>query len=266
MTESIFTAAPGSVLVDVQAPAQTVTITTNPALTAARIRVTTDATDGETADNVRNARITQHGHKVSVRVAEPAPTVVGNMSFSGGGVHVVQNIGTIHAGQSFTGVTIDANGNMFVGGMTSGNVTSIGAQPTVSVVIELPPLCGVSINCRNAAITVTGGLAALEVDGHNTNLVADLIGRLKWEGHNGDVIVSRIAEWIDVSTHNGHTDISAYSGSAARVKTHNGGIRITAEASSTGSVKASTYNGSITLAGTRHLDVQTSTRRGRVIK
>ena len=265
MTEQTFTTAAGPVLVNLDGPANHVVIQTDPQLAAAQIRITTSDATGDSADLVHATRVVRDGHLLNVRIPERRSSTGYSSTtvINGGSVRISQNIGHVAAGQTFTGVVIDEFGNMTVGGF-SGPGAGAASSP-ITVVITLPTLCGVRLNCPNAAIVVKGGLAALEASGHNGSLVADLIGRLKWNGHNGSITVDRLAETLDVQTHNGSTRIGAYSGSAVRLRAHNGSVSILAERTATGAMDVQTYNGQIQISGARHLDVRATTRRGRVV-
>ncbi|MEH0424751.1 hypothetical protein [Streptomyces sp. B21-083] len=266
MTEQTLNAtAAGPILAAVRADMGEVLVTIDPAATAARVVISTEDTKGPAADAVRRSRITQDGNRLSITVpeVEGSTVVMGNMSFHGGGVNFVQNVTSVGRGQTMTGVTI-VNGRVVSGGISGGG-TVVSA---IEVRVTLPAGSGVQMNGRNANLTVSGPLAALDYSGHNGNVRTGVVGRIKVRTHNGDTDVEAVTEWADVEGHNGDTEIGSYGGGAARLITHNGNVRLAASPAASGRIEARSYNGNIRLHGTNRpgLDVQTSTRNGRVSK
>ncbi|MEV8474850.1 DUF4097 family beta strand repeat-containing protein [Streptomyces sp. NPDC051173] len=258
MTEQTFNASiPGALLASIRCPQGAVRVAVISSLTVAQVTVRTKDGSGPTADAVRRTRIIQNGDRLSITVPEvEGTTVIGSTTIRNGGATIIQNFGTIGADQSVTGMTI-RNGQVIMGGSLSS---------PVEVVVGLPAGSGVQMESHNADLTVTGVLAALDFKTHNGSLRAGVVGRVKVRGHNGTNDVEAVQEWVDIETHNGDTEIGSYSGGAARMRTRNGNIRLSATPTASGRLEASAYNGNIRLVGTRHLDVATSTRNGRVSK
>ncbi|MEU7153839.1 hypothetical protein AB0B15_38365 [Streptomyces sp. NPDC045456] len=270
MTEQTLTAtAAGPILASIKANMGEVRVTVDPTATAARVVIRTDDTEGPAADAVRRSRITQDGNRLSITVADIEGSAVvmgGNMTFhqNGGAINVFQNVTTVGYGQTMTGVTI-VNGRVISGGFSGGGAAVVSP---VEVLITLPAGSGVQLATRNANLTVTGLLAALDFNGHNGNVRAGVVGRIKVRGHNGTTDVEAVQEWADIETHNGDTEIGTYGGGAARLITHNGNVRLAASPAASGRIEARSHNGNIRLHGTNRpeLDVRTSTRNGYVSK
>ncbi|MFD9819084.1 DUF4097 family beta strand repeat-containing protein [Streptomyces violascens] len=262
MTAQTFNAtSAGPILAAIDITMGEVLVTVDPAATAARVVISTTDTKGPAADAVNGSRITQDGHRLAVTVPElkiKGNTVVGNMTVIGSG-NVFQNVTMVGRGQTMTGVTI-IDGRVVAG--DAGEVVS-----PVEVRIVLPAGSGVQLRTRNANLTVTGVLAALDADGHNGDVRTGIVGRIKRRGHNGNTDVEAVTEWADIESHNGDTEIGSYGGGAARLITHNGNIRLAASTAASGQIEARAHNGNIRIHGNRpDLDVRTSTRNGRVSK
>ncbi|MDJ0345544.1 hypothetical protein QMK19_33910 [Streptomyces sp. H10-C2] len=262
MTEQTHTAAAaGPILAAVQADMGEVLVTIDPAATVARVVISTKDAEGPSADAVRRTRITQDGNRLSITVPEVEGSNVGVSVYGSG--NFIQNVTSVGRGQTMTGVTI-VNGRVISGGISGGSAV---VSP-IEVRVTLPAGSGVRMNGRNANLTVSGVLAALDYSGHNGHIRTGVVGRIKVRTHNGHTDADVVQEWADIEGHNGDTEIGTYSGTAARLITHNGSIRLAASPAASGQIEARSYNGNIRLHGTNRtgLDVQTSTRNGRVSK
>ncbi|MFJ8676727.1 hypothetical protein [Streptomyces sp. NPDC093589] len=250
------------VLADINCFNGQVTVTIDPTATAASARVHTRDTDGPSAKAARNATIRLTGDQLRVTVPDPEPTVIGNSHFRGGSVF--QNVSFVSGGMTMTGVTIDQNGNMTVGGV-SGDAN---ASP-IEIDVTLPPGSGVKLRGHNLHLSVNGPLAALDTETHNGILRAGILGKAKIRTHNGNSTIDAIQHDIDSETHNGTTTIGSYSGGAARLVTHNGGIHLTASRHAGGEIYARCHNGSIVLRGVvgrTDLQVTTKSHNGHISK
>ncbi|MFI1890433.1 hypothetical protein [Streptomyces jumonjinensis] len=256
-------AAVGPVLAAVTCPMGSVRVTVDATATIARAEVRTDDTTGPTADAVAQSRISQDGNRLTIVVPDVRGAGGGmtqTVITSGGGTRVTQVFGNVTG--SVTGMTI-INGQIITGG---GNTV---ASSGIEVLITLPAGSGVQMNSRNADLTVTGLLAALDLDTHNGSLRAGIVGRAKVRGHNGDNDIEAIQDWADIETHNGNTYIGTYGGGAARLITHNGNLELSATPSASGRIEARAHNGNVRLRGVSNrpeLDVVTKTRNGRISK
>ncbi|MCX4598318.1 DUF4097 family beta strand repeat-containing protein [Streptomyces sp. NBC_01549] len=248
-------------LADITCPDGVVTVTVDPAATVASATVRTKDTSGPSADAARNASISLNGDVLTVVVPKVKATVINNTHVRGGTVY--QNVSYVGPGTTGTGVTIDGNGNMTIGGISGG-----GHNP-VEVDVILPPGSGVQMDSYNAPLTVRGALAALDFKTQNGNLNAGVLGRVKVRGYNGDNVIDAVQEWADLETYNGNNEIDSYSGGEAKLVTYNGDIRLTASRTANGRIEARTYNGDIRLrgvSGRSDLAVSTKTRNGDVRK
>ncbi|GAA2350607.1 hypothetical protein [Streptomyces violaceusniger] len=257
-------AAVGPVLASVTCPMGTVRVTVDPTATIARAVVRTDDTTGPAADAVRDSRITQDGNQLTIVVPEMqgAGGGITQVFTSGGRTRVTQVIGGTVYG-SVTAMTITEDGRVITGGGST--MVSSG----VEVLITLPAGSGVQMRSRNADLTVTGVLAALDLDTHNGSLTAGIVGRVQVRGHNGDNDIQSVTGWADIETHNGSTYIGSYGGGAARLITHNGNVDLVATPAATGRIEARSHNGNIRLRGVSNrpdLDVVTKTRNGHISK
>ncbi|MGW2050797.1 hypothetical protein ACWCPF_37335 [Streptomyces sp. NPDC001858] len=250
-------------LADVTCPSGTVKVTVDPTATAPSARVRTDDETGPAADAVRRSTVSLDGDRLTVRVPElEGVGGVTQIINTGRGARIYQSVGGVYG--SVTGVTIDGNGNMTIGGVSGGVASS-----PIEVLVTLPAGSGVKVKSHNAHLEVDGPLAALRMDTHNGHVRAGVVGRAKIDGHNGNYTFEAIQESVDIDSHNGHTMIGSYSGSDASVTTHNGTVNLAATPRATGGIVARTHNGSITLRGVRgrqDLDVRTSTHNGSVHK
>ncbi|MGW2826364.1 DUF4097 family beta strand repeat-containing protein [Streptomyces sp. NPDC001443] len=248
-------------LADITCPDGVVTVTVDPAATVASATVRTKDTSGPSAYAARKATIRLNGDVLTVVVPKTEATVVNNMRVRGGTVY--QNVSYVGPGTTLTGVTIDGNGNMTIGGISGG-----GHNP-VEVDVILPPGSGVKMDSYNAPLTVRGALAALDFKTQNGNLNAGVLGRVKVRGYNGNNVIDAVQEWADLETYNGDNEIDSYSGGEAKLVTYNGDIRLTVSRTANGRVEARTYNGDIRLrgvSGRSDLAVSTKTRNGDVRK
>ncbi|MFC0602246.1 DUF4097 family beta strand repeat-containing protein [Streptomyces palmae] len=250
-------------LAHVTSPSGTIKVTVDPTATVPSATVRTDDKTGPSADAVARSTVSLDGDRLIVRVPEiEGVGGVAQIINTGGGTRVYQSGGVIFG--SVTGVTIDRNGNMTIGGISGGTASS-----PIEVLITLPAGSGVTVDSHNAHLTVTGPIAALRMDTHNGHVRAGVVGRAKIDGHNGNYTFDAIQESVDIDSHNAHTTIGTYSGSDAHVTTHNGTLNLSATPQATGRIEARTHNGSITLRGVRgrqDLDVRTSTHNGSVHK
>ncbi|CAM5695057.1 hypothetical protein [Streptomyces mordarskii] len=258
-------AAVGPALAAVTCPMGSVQVTVDPAATIARAVVRTDDTTSPAAEAVRDSRVTQDGNRLTITVPElqgASGGITQTVITRGGRTQVTQVIGGTVYG-SVTAMTITKDGRVITGGSTA--TVSSG----IEVLITLPAGSGVQMRSYNADLTVTGVLAALDLDTHNGSLTAGVIGRVQVRGHNGDNDLQSVTEWADIETHNGSTYIGSYSGGTARLITHNGNVDLAASPAATGRIEARAHNGNIRLRGVSNrpdLDVVTNTRNGHISK
>lgn len=257
------------VLADVRCPNGVITVTVDPAATKASATVTTDDTTGPAADAVRDSTIELVGDRLNVTVPDVpgGGGITQTVTTRGGRTTVYQNVGTILTGESITGLTIDANGNMTFGSISGARMSS-GPSP-VKVHVTLPSGSGLRVKSTNASLTVTGPLAALDVDTRNGDVRAGVVARVKVRSHNGNTRLDAVQDWADIESHNGTTTIATYSGNEARLISHNGNVDLTAARAATGRIEARTHNGNIALRGVTGragLDVVTRTHHGHVSK
>ncbi|MFI9588270.1 hypothetical protein ACIHCQ_42295 [Streptomyces sp. NPDC052236] len=257
-------AAVGPVLASVNCPMGIVRVTVDQAAAVATAVVRTDDATGAAADAVRDSRISRDGNRLTVVVPDVQGAGGGGftqtVTRSGGRITVSQNFGTVTG--SVTGVTI-VNGRVITGG---GNTA---VSSGIEVLITLPAGSGVQMTSYNADLEITGLLAALDLDTHNGNVRAGILGRVKVRGHNGDNDIAAVQEWADIETHNGNTYVRSYGGGAARLITHNGNVELSAARSASGRIEARSHNGNIRLrgvSGRSDLDVVTNTRHGHISK
>lgn len=251
-------------LADVTCPSGIVKVTVDPRATIPSATVRTDDKTGPAADAVRDSTVSLSGDRLTVNVPgiDGANGLTQVISTGHGGTRVYQSVGTVYG--SVTGVTIDARGNVTIGGVSGGSASS-----PIEVLVTLPAGSGVKVDSRNAHLEVDGPLAALRMDTHNGHVRAGVVGRAKIDGHNGDYTFEAVQTSVDIDSHNGNTTIGSYSGSDARVITHNGNVHLSVTPRATGRIEARSHNGSIHLRGTHgrgDLDVRTSTHNGSVTK
>jgi hypothetical protein len=251
-------------LADITCRDGVVKVTVDPRATIPTATVRTDDKTGPAADAVRRSTVSLHGDRLTVNVPdiEGAGGVTQIINTGRGRTTVFQSAGVVYG--NLTGVTIDGNGNMTIGGVSGG----IASSP-IEVLVTLPAGSGVKVESHNANLEVDGPLAALRMDTHNGHVRAGVVGQVQIDGHNGHYTFEAIQTSVEIDSHNGHTVIGSYSGGNARVITHNGSLQLSATPRATGRIEARSHNGSIYLRGTQgrgDLDVRTSTRNGSVVK
>ncbi|MGW2227475.1 DUF4097 family beta strand repeat-containing protein [Streptomyces formicae] len=259
MTEKTLTPAPvGPLLLDVTTDGGEVRVRVDPTATAASVTIRTDDEDGPAAEAARGASAVLSGQRLTVRVPKiegaDGSVTIGNMTFNGG-VQFVQNVTTVGRGQTLTGVSI-VNGKVIGGGISGG----LAVRP-VEVLVTLPAGSGVKMQTKNANLTVTGPLAALDFNGYNGDVRAGLVGRLKVDTYNGDVRADGVQDWADAETYNGDIELGSYSGGSARLITYNGDVSLSATPAASGVLLTQTYNGDIRLRGTDNRPELNVTRR-----
>ncbi|MFC8009240.1 DUF4097 family beta strand repeat-containing protein [Streptomyces cinereoruber] len=263
----------GAIELDLSVSHGAVNVTVDPTAVHGRVRVHTAATEGTVADAVNDTLFTERGNKLTVSVPDDtAGGIGGSYSVMQVGGNVVSfNGGVINTG-TMTGMTI-SNGDIWVGGRQvvaggrvvaeQGTVVS-GATGTITVDVVLPAGSSLAVNTQNAETTVRGDLEAIRFDARNGSLQAGGVKVLEAETHNGSVLVDRVETELEASTHNGSITIGAYNGRRGSARTHNGDVTISATPASSGRLAARTHNGNIRVRGAGHLDLKTSTHRGRV--
>ncbi|NEE25351.1 hypothetical protein G3M53_07695 [Streptomyces sp. SID7982] len=258
----------GAVELDLAVVKGQVRIAVDPKAVFARLRVHTAAAEGPAADAVRATEIGEYGGKLAVSVPEPAATdgiVIGGNSFGGGTA--------ISNGSFVAGGTAVGDGDIWIGGrpivvdgrvaVPQGTVVTGGSE-TITVDVVLPAGSSASVQTKNAETTVRGALKTLRFRAHNGSLNATGVDVLEADTHNGSIMVETVDTQLKASTHNGAISIGAYHGSRASLRTHNGNASVAASPASTGRLTARTHNGNVHLIGSGHLDLKTSTHRGRI--
>lgn len=245
-----------------------VRIAVDPKAVFARLRVHTAAAEGPASDAVLATEIGEYDGKLVVSVPEPAAAagiVIGGNSFGGGTA--------VFNGSFTTGGTAVGDGDIWIGGrpivvdgrvvVPQGTVVTGGSE-TITVDVVLPAGSSASVQTKHAETTVRGALRTLRFRAHNGSLKATRADVLDADTHNGSVQVETVDTELEASTHNGSITIGAYHGRCASVRTHNGNASVAASPASTGRLTARTHNGNIHLVSAGHLDLKTSTHRGRI--
>ncbi|MFI6658103.1 DUF4097 family beta strand repeat-containing protein [Streptomyces sp. NPDC050523] len=277
MTEKTFTASAAlPTTAYITSHVGQVTVTVNPNLKTAQVKVHTADTEGPLADAVSNTDITEYGagHETHVNINVPkinggnfGSTVVqvgGNrFSFNGG----VVNTGTM------TGVTI-SNGDVWMGGRQvvangrvvaeQGAVVSGGGHGTITVEVQLPADSSVDLQTTSADLNITGGVNHLRFHTVSGDINAQGVRKLSGNSTSGDVIVRHVNESVAVSSVSGDIEIEAYSGNSFSANSVSGDLELTATPHATGSVNVSSVSGDVTTRGAGHLAVRPSTVSGRV--
>ncbi|MFI6530252.1 hypothetical protein [Streptomyces uncialis] len=247
----------GAVELNLSVPHGAVSVTVDPHADHGQVRVHTTATEGPAADAVTDTHFTEHSGRLTVSVPDsPADgsssgagtTVqIGGSTFSFGG-------GVLDTG-TMPGLTV-SDGDIWIGGqhvVANGRVVAAqgakvgGATSTITVDVILPAGSSLTVSTKNAGTTVRGDLETIRFD-----------------ARNGSVLVDRVEEELEASTHNGSITIGAYNGRRGSARTHNGDVTISATPASTGKLTARTHNGSVRVRGAGHLDLRTSAHNGRV--
>ncbi|MEZ0095021.1 DUF4097 family beta strand repeat-containing protein [Streptacidiphilus sp. EB129] len=253
--------------VDLNSPTGTVRVSADPKLTAAMVVVRTKDDTGVSADAVNATRFSNESDgTLMVRVPEIRSTTQNTVRrSSNGNVIVTQTIGTVHAGQRITGLTIGSDGTMTFGAgsrVTLGDGTTIGSSE-IEVLVFLPIPAALRLKTVSADLEARGHLAAV----HFTSISGDITGgdidQLTVSTTSGDVDVSRVSALLSVKSVSGDIEVNRYEGSDAQVTTVSGDVEITATARAAGRLQATSVSGDVDLRGSAALDVRASTVSGR---
>lgn len=277
MTEKTFTASAAlPTVADITSHVGQVTVTVNPHLKTAQVKVHTADTEGPFADAVNNTTITEQNAGSETRVRINVPKV------NGGGTNVVQvgrsrfsfggNYGVINTG-SMTGVTI-SDGDIWMGGQQivsggrvvaeQGAVVSGGGFGTITVEVQLPANSSIDLQTTSADLNITGDLNDLRFHTVSGDIDAQGVRTLSGNTTSGDIEVERLGVSASVSSVSGDVEVGSYSGTSFSANTVSGDIELTATPAATGAVNVSSVSGDVTTRGAGHLNVRPSTVSGRV--
>ncbi len=273
MTEKTFTASAAlPAIADITSHVGQVTVTVNPMLKTAQVKVHTADTEGPLADAVNNATISEQnaGRETHVRIDVP--------KVNGGGTNVVQiggsrfsfNGGVINTG-TMTGVTV-SNNDIWMGGrqiVSDGRVvaergTAVSGFGTIAVEVQLPANSSVDLQTTSADLTVNGDLNDLRFHTVSGDIDTQGVRTLSGNTTSGDIEVERLAVSASVSSVSGDVEVGSYSGTSFSANTVSGDIELTATPAATGAVNVSSVSGNVTTRGAGHLNVRPSTVSGRV--
>lgn len=252
----------GPVLAEITGRDGLVTVTVNPAVQVASVRVfTRDGADSPAAEAARNTRIRQDADRLVVtipHVDQKSGRQFGSttMSFSDGSVHI-------------SGAHNGGNVGVFNGGVFNNNNNVQNITSGVEVHVTLPAGSGVQYSGENGSLHAFGIVAAIKSETTNGSIKAEVVGRIEAEATNGSVKVDTVTEWIDAKTSNGSVKVEKYEGRAARIRAGNGSVNFTVGSSASGKIDIKTGNGSVKLYGVRDrgdLDVRASAGNGTVKK
>ncbi|KOT90378.1 hypothetical protein ADK70_17530 [Streptomyces rimosus subsp. pseudoverticillatus] len=231
----------GPIALDLTMNTGSIRIAVDPALTQARVVLTTEATSGPSADAIRDTAVRLNGQNLKVRVPDVAGAMGGTTIRMGGNVYVSGNSG----------------GKVFVNGR---EVTATGpagsAVTPITATVHLPAKSVALISTRTADTVVTGTLARLEYDGTSGALTAERVGDLDARATSGSVIVHEVTGPLDANLTSGNLSIGAYSGHAARLNLTSGNVQMAATAQATGRLTVSATSGCARITGASHLNVR----------
>lgn len=278
MTEKTFTASAAlPTTAYITSHVGQVTVTVNPNLKTAQVKVHTADTEGPLAEAVSNTTITESaaGHETHVNINVPKGSLGGNSGSTVvqvGGNRFSFNGGVVNTG-TMTGVTI-SNGDVWVGGRQvvsggrvvaeQGAVVSGGGHGTITVEVQLPADSSVDLQTTSADLSITGGVNHLRFHTVSGDINAQGVRKLSGNSTSGDVVVRHVNESVSVSSVSGDIEIDAYSGNSFSANTVSGDLDLTATPHATGSVNVSSVSGDVTTRGAGHLAVRPSTVSGRV--
>jgi hypothetical protein len=253
-----------------------VTVTVNPNLKTAQVKVHTADSEGPLADAVNNTTISERnaGHETHLNINVP------KVNGGSGSTSVVQiggsrfsfNGGVVNTG-SMTGVTI-SNGDIWMGGQQivsggrvvaqQGSVVSGGGFGSITVEVQLPANSSVDLQTTSADLNITGDLNHLNFHTVSGDIDAQGVRTLSGNTTSGDIEVDRLAVSASVSSVSGDIEVESYSGNSFSANTVSGDIELAATPAATGGVNVSTVSGDVTTRGAGHLNVRPSTVSGRV--
>ncbi|MEU3353801.1 DUF4097 family beta strand repeat-containing protein [Streptomyces sp. NPDC037389] len=249
MTERFFKAeGTGPIVLGLSLSLGKVLVSVDPAVSQAEVMLHTDDTSGPGADAVLGARVRQDGRVMSVEV----PEITNAMVAGGGGMHVVQNFGTVTS--SVVGATI-----------INGRVVSGGAMPTIQplkAVVILPPGSSVAVVTTSADAVVAGEVERLEFRSVSGAMAVETARSLTVDTTSGRVRADRVTSEAAIRSVSGSTTIHSYSGSTASVTSTSGTIRVTATAQATGYIRAESVSGDVHVTGADHLTVHARSLSG----
>lgn len=255
----------GPIALDLMMNAGSIRIAVDPALTQARVVLTTEATSGPSADAIRDTTVGLNGQNLKVRVPDVAGAMGGTTIRMGGSTM------TFFGGN---GVQI-VGGNVYVSGNSGGKVFINGREVTatgpagsavtpITATVHLPAKSVALISTHTADTVVTGTLARLEYDGTSGALTAERVGELDATVTSGSVIVHEVTGPLDANLTSGNLSIGAYSGHAARLNLTSGNVQVAATAQATGRLTVSATSGCARITGASHLNVRRRVTSGYV--
>ncbi|MFF7764246.1 DUF4097 family beta strand repeat-containing protein [Streptomyces griseorubiginosus] len=253
-----------------------VTVTVNPNLKTAQVKVHTADTEGPLADAVNSTTISERnaGHETHLNIDVP------KVNGGSGGTNVVQvgrsrfsfSGGVVNTG-TMTGVTI-SDGDIWMGGRQivsggrvvaeQGSVVSGSGFGTITVELQLPANSSVDLQTTSADLTTTGDLNSLSFHTVSGDIDARSVRTLSGNTTSGDIDVQRLAVSANISSISGDIEIESYSGNSFSANTVSGDLELTATPHATGSVNVSSVSGDVTTRGAGHLNVRPNTVSGRI--
>ncbi|MEU1822625.1 DUF4097 family beta strand repeat-containing protein [Streptomyces abikoensis] len=250
MTERLFKAeGRGPIVLGLSLSLGKVLVSVDPTVSQAEVMLHTEDASGPGADAVLGARVQQDGRVMSVVVPEIANAMVGG----GGGMHIVQNFGTVTG--SVTGVTI-VNGRV---------VSGVGAMPTIQplkAVVILPPGSSLAVVTTSADAVVAGEIERLEFRSVSGAVAAENARSLTVDTTSGRVRVDRVTGEAAIRSVSGSTTIHSYSGTSASVTSTSGAISMTATPQATGYIRAESVSGDVRVTGGHHLSIRVHSLSG----
>ncbi|MFJ2007951.1 DUF4097 family beta strand repeat-containing protein [Streptomyces chartreusis] len=270
MTEQTFTASAALPTVAyINSSIGEVTVTVEPTLKTAQVKVHTDATEGPLADAVNNTTITerQAGSETFLHINVP--------DVDSGSVNVVQVGGsTVRFGTNYGSMTTNNvhEGDVWIGGqkvVSRGRVvadkgTIVSGTGKIAIKVQLPAGSSVELHSTSADLYTTGDLNHVRFETVSGDIDVQSVRTISGQTTSGDIEVDRLAERASIASVSGDIEIEAYSGSAFDARTVSGDIDLRATPSASGAVAAVSVSGDITTRGAGRLNVMPRTQSGDV--
>lgn len=257
MTERTFAMdSTGPAVLDLELPVGAIEVQVLDSATSASVVLRTEDESGPAADAVRDARSSEDGQTLRVRVPEVHGSVI-MQSVAGG--RVIHNTGVISIGSGNVTSMVVVNGRVISGGVTN--------VPTVSGVtarVVLPRGSSLEVRSKSADLHAVGSLNSAAFTSISGGAHFDAVRELHASTTSGDVSADGITTRATVRSVSGDIDLYRYSGGSADLTSTSGDVTVAATGSASGALRANTVSGDIRVRDGRHLDVRTRSVSGAV--
>lgn len=251
-TERVFTSGPGILSARIRMAVGQIRVITEQDRTTPEITVSTDNSEGPSADAVRGAVFTQNDDHLDLVIPETRNSLT-YTNFSG--TDVYQYVSSIGPGQSVTGLVISSDGTRHA------NVTT-NISP-ITVTLHLPTAFVISLQGNDTDMEITGALTGVTGTVTSGKLTADTLGMIEWTSTSGDINIGNIMDadtGSKISTHAGAVTIGQHHSTGSRIGSTSRTVYISRNTGR--DLKVSTAAGHVIITENTGDDTQISTVNG----